>query len=498
MKVTLISPYPDITSFGVRTLSAHLKKHGHQVDIIFLPDPFGDDLNANMEERYPAKVMERTAQLCAGSGLVGITLMTNFFDCAVQITKAIKRAFPEKPVIWGGVHPTIRPEECLEHADMACVGDGEDSLLELVTRMERGEDYSATPNLWLKKNGPVIRNNLSPLPKDLDVYPAPDYDFEGKSVLFDGEIRPLDHGLMETFLRRGTVSGMLVKVGYQTMTSRGCPYACTYCINDTINQMYGGKGKLRWRSVDHVIAELEHTRKAFPYVNFIWISDDEFMARKLDDLRDFCVRYKEKVNLPFSCLISPLTVSDEKMRLLVDAGLVYVQMGVESGSSKMQSAYNRRNMNNERMIKAIRIINSFKDRMYPPSYDFLLDAPGETDDDRIDSLRFISNIPKPFRLQPFRLILYPGTKLHTDARQSGLIKNEREEIYRKTYTMRDLTYLNLLFTVAKGGKFPGLALKALVSAPATAVLNSAAMRPVIRLLYIFLRRIYKLAKAALG
>ncbi|MBI4666708.1 MAG: B12-binding domain-containing radical SAM protein [Nitrospinae bacterium] len=498
MKVTLISPYPDITAFGLRTLSAHLRAAGFKTRLLFLPDPFGDDFVDDPENRYPASVMNQLVALCEGSQLIGVTLMTNFFDGASQITRSIKGGLGSVPVIWGGVHPTIRPDECMEIADMVCVGDGEDALLELTKKMAAGQDYSGTPNLWVKRGGEVIKNPLSPLPRDLDIYPAPDYSMEDHFVLVDGDIKPLDHDIMERFLKKGTVSGMLGKTGYQTMTSRGCPYACTYCINDTVNEMYGGKGKLRWRSVGHVMEELSWARQNMPYVDFIWISDDEFFARKLEDIREFCVQYKEKIGVPFSCLVSPLTVSEDKMGLLVDAGLVYVQMGVESGSARMQELYRRKNMNNTRMIKAMRIINSFKDKMAPPSYDFLLDAPEETDADRIESLRLIADIPKPFRLQPFRLILYPGTQLHKEAMDQGLIKDERAEIYRKTYTMREPTYLNLLITLAKGGKMPGPLLKALVSKPVAGTLNSQIMRPFIKWLYILLRGGYHLAKATLG
>ena len=105
----------------------------------------------------------------------------------------------------------------------------------------------------------------------------------------------------------------------------------------------------------------------------------------------------------------------EKMEMMVDAGLIYVQMGVESGSKKMQKLFNRQMMHNKRMMDAIHIINEFKDKLYPPSYDFLLDVPGETDRDILESLHFISNIPKPYRLQPFELIPYPGTEMYAIA-----------------------------------------------------------------------------------
>lgn len=495
MKITLISPYPDITAFGIRTISAYLKKYGHKTQIIFLPDPYGDNLMYGVQ-RYEDSILDEFIPLCKDSDLIGITLMTNFFDSAVQITRKLKSNL-NVPVIWGGVHPTIRPEESLEYADIACIGDGEEAMLELANRMVNGVDYSNTANLWIKSDGNIVKNPLKPLARNLDIYPIPDYSSEDHHIMFNGHIRPITPELTKLFLERGTVSTYLKKIGYQTMTGRGCPHKCTYCINDTIKNLYKGQGYLRWRSSGHVMDELLWVKEHMPYIGYIWISDDAFFACSLERIEEFCREYKKSIGLPFTCLASPLTVTEEKMALLIDAGLIYVQMGVESGSRKIQELFNRKNMPNERMMKAIRIINRYKDRMFPPSYDFILDVPYETDDDKIESLRFISEIPKPFRLQPFELILYPGTKLYQMAKADGLITDEKRQIYTKSYTMRESNYFNLLITLAKGGQFPSLLLKFFISKPVVKVFNSKPMRPFFKYLYIGLKGLYHFAKKLL-
>lgn len=492
MKVTLISPYPDITCFGIRTLSAHLRSHGFRTQLIFLPDPFGDNICQGVP-RYREPVLEQAASLCKDSDLIGLTLMTNFFEGAVQITEKLKSRLAA-PIVWGGVHPTIRPEESLRYADIACIGEGEETLLELTTRIARGEDYSNIRGLWVRNGRGIFRNDLRSLPADLDRFDFPDYSMIDHHMMIGDRIVPLDHAITKEFLRRGTVADHLGRTGYQTMTSRGCPYGCAYCINDTINKMYGSRGKLRWRSVAHVIEELAWVRENMPYVDYIWISDDEFMARKIDELRDFCREYKSGVGLPFSCLVSPLSVTEEKMKLLVDANLIYVQMGVESGSVRMQELFGRKKMNNSRMSEAIRIINSFKDRMHPPSYDFLVDVPWETTQDKVDSLHFISEIPKPFRIQPFTLILYPGTRLYELANRSGMITDEIRDIYNKTYVMREANYLNLLLVLSREGKFPARLLKLLISPSLLSVLNSKTMQPFFSRLYRGIKAIHKLMK----
>lgn len=485
MHITLISPYPDITAFGMRTISAHLKRYGYRTRLIFIPDPFGDDLQYGMK-RYTDQILDQVTFLCRGSDLVGVTLMTNFFDGAVQVTERIKRDL-DVPVIWGGVHPTIRPQESLEYADIVCVGDGEDAVLELMDRMAAGRDWSDIPNLWIKRGDVIVRNPPRPLQSNLDIYPPPDYSLEDHHILFEGIIQPLNTEITKRFLERGTVSRYLKRIGYQTMTGRGCPHQCTYCVNDALKNLYGRTGYLRWRSTGHVIEELLRVKEQMPYIGFIWISDDAFFAHPSAAIMEFCREYKENIGLPFSCLASPLTVTKEKMAALVDAGLIYVQMGIQSGSPRIQELFNRKSMSNDRVMQAVRIINEYKDRMFPPNYDFILDVPYETDQDVVESLRLIAGIPKPYHLQPFALVLYPGTRLYEMAKRDGLLGDEKQEIYAKSYTMREGNYLNLLITLACGGKFPGPLLKLFLSLPVVSILNSKPLKPLFKGIYRVLR-----------
>ncbi|MBF0317199.1 MAG: B12-binding domain-containing radical SAM protein [Nitrospirae bacterium] len=498
LNITLISPYPDITVFGLRTISAWLKEHGHKSRMVFMPDPYADAPQSSRQRRggqiYSKQALNQLITLCKGSDLIGITLMTNYFKHAAELTTALKKSL-QAPIIWGGVHPTIRPEECLEHADIVCVGEGEDAILELANRIASNADYLSTPNLWIKTADGITKNPLNTLNRNLDIYPIPDYSFGDHYVMQDGRMTPLDYEATKAFLMRGTVSAHLNKVGYQTMTGRGCPHACTYCINDTLKGLYSGKGGyLRWRSVGNVMEELSWVKANMPFVGYIWISDDAFFARGTKAIAEFCQSYKREIGLPFSALASPLTVTEEKMALLVDAGLCYIQMGVESASNKTQHLFNRQNMSNDVIMKAIRIINKYKDRMYPPSYDFILDVPYETDEDRIQTLRFISGIPKPYQLQPFSLVLYPQTRLYQMAKADGLIADEHRDIYDKSYTMREPSYLNLLMTLCRRGRFPAPLLRLLIAPPVVRLFSSGPLKRPFKYLYRGLHRLYRLVK----
>ena len=83
MKISLISVHPDLQSFGIRSISACLKQEGHDVDLIFLQD-------REFKDKYLDKTMDDLGKLVKGSDLIGITLMTNFWDAAIQVTKKIR------------------------------------------------------------------------------------------------------------------------------------------------------------------------------------------------------------------------------------------------------------------------------------------------------------------------------------------------------------------------------------------------------------------------
>jgi radical SAM superfamily enzyme YgiQ (UPF0313 family) len=486
VRVVLISPYPDITAFGLRVLGAVLKARGHAVRMVFMPA-------FEAEERptatpYAEAALDGLAGLCADAGAVCIGLMTNYFDHAVQMTARLRRA-GDTPIVWGGIHPTIRPLECLEHADFVCVGEGEESLAGLLDALAAGRDPGTVPGIWSRKDGAVRDTGPGPLQRDLDRLPAPDYGPQGHFVLDGERPEPMTPARLERFLARGSVSALYGMIGYQTMVGRGCPHRCTYCGNDALRRIYAGlddgPGGVRWRSAGHVYDELERAVAAMPFIEFIWFSDDALLSMKTAALREFFAGYRRRIGLPFACLTSPLTLSREKLDILIEAGLFSIQMGVQTGSARIQTLYNRAAMTNARILEAMDLIHRHRDVLRPPLYDFIIDASFETAEDRRQTLQLIARMPQPYRLQPFSLVLYPGTRLHDMAASEGTITDETEDIYRKSYTARRPGYHTLLLLLARNGRFPGWLMRVMASRPVCALLGGAALQPVYERLFRF-------------
>jgi radical SAM superfamily enzyme YgiQ (UPF0313 family) len=487
MKITLISPYPDITAFGIRTISSYLAKHGYQTQIILLPDPQSDRLVMD-DHRYNDETLEQVVKSCDGSDLIGITVMTNFYYGAVQITKKLKNRL-KAPIVWGGIHPTVKPEECLEFADLVSIGEAEETVFDLVERLKEGEQYNDIPGLWIKNGPEIIKNRNRPLTLDLDKYPSPDYLASPQYILDEGRVKSWNMELLKKWLELNPFSIAVKKTIYQTLTGRGCPHHCTYCCNSNLRGLNPKERYLRWRSCEHVIDELVQVRRRLPFVEYIWISDDSFFSRKTEDLMLFSKLYKEEIGLPFFCLTSPVTISEEKMDCLVDAGLNSLQMGIESGSKRMNAIFERQEMTAEKIDKALKIINKYKNKILPPLLDFILDAPYETQDDQLETLELIARMPKPYRLQLFSVILYPGTHLYEKVKREGLIKDEKKEIYNRNSGLRKPTYLNLLLTLCRGGQFPKRLLLILINRRLVNLLHNGILQVLFEFLFNFGRKI---------
>ena len=480
MELALIHPFTDMTVHGLRVLRALLKQRGHRVHLIHMPDRVGDEASIEVvapDRRYPRRLLDDLCEAVADCPVVGLSVMTNYYDAAREITRAVKAEFPEKLVVWGGIHTMVRPEECLRHADLLIVGEAEVSLPEFVEHVEKGEDWTGVPGLAFLRDGELQRMPPPPLVNDLDSLPLPDMDLPDQWYAHEGRLRQVDDALLVRMLAQGTVSSAFERVGYQTMTSRGCPHACTYCVNPLYRKHYEGRWRVRYRSPESIIGELVGALRRFPAIDYIWFSDDTFFGRKTADVQRFAELYAREVGLPFYLLVSPSTVNEAKYAAIVEAGVHTVQMGIESAAPEIQAIFNRGRLDNDRVMKAVKIIAAYSDRVEPPQYDFITHVPWEDDEMRRQTLRFIAGLPRPFRLQLFSLVPFPGTELYDRYMDEGLIEDERTQIYDRQYTLRDDHYFGLVLGLASKGRIPGWVITALADERLAPVINSPLARP---------------------
>ena len=306
MKILFI--YPNIArarspQVGLSSLAGTLEREGHScrlLDITFLEDYEVAGVYQRLLEEYRPD-------------MIGVSCRSTEWETAQAI---LRMADPGVPVVAGGPHPTIAPEEGLadERVDMLVRGEGEESIIDLINRMESGVNLTDMPNLWVKQDGKIYRNDVRDLVQDMDVLAMPKWD------IWDDR-HFLNH-YQKVFNPEAEIFGDLE-------TSRGCPYCCPYCLTPVMQKLYKGKGKYhREKSAKRIIAEVEKFRrdKNIDYVRFV---DETFILNK-SRLREFCELYKD-IRLPFSFSTRPETASDEMMKILSEAGARPVACGLEPG-----------------------------------------------------------------------------------------------------------------------------------------------------------------------
>jgi len=416
MRITLISVDEPIYANGIRSISSYLKENGHSTRLIFLP--YGS-IHGIKPRMYPIRVMNELVAMVKDSELIGISSMTLASERAIQVIGHLRSL--NTPMVWGGIHPTTCPEQCIEHVDAVCIGEGERAMLELADVLEKGEKNDIK-NLWFKREGKIIKNDVRPYIEDLDRLPFADYDFSDQYVLDNGKILRMH----ERFLNGW----------FLIHTSRGCPYMCTYCCNRFVRNLYRKVGEtkhLRIRSIKTIIDELAQAKQKFRSLKAVWFTDDEFFTRSFQELETFCNAYKSEIDLPFQCYVNPNTLSEAKLNLFIKAGLRKIEMGIQSGSEYVNFRIYKRFTNNETIVEAARILNKCESQIEPPNYQFIIANPYEKESDVLRTIELVSELPQPYNLETFGLALFPGVELFEMARKDGVIRTKEEACYDVDY-----------------------------------------------------------------
>lgn len=422
MEIVLVNLSSKISSDGSRLISALLKRAGYHVTNIFLArsNPFIDDKNELMQLN----------QILEKSHLVLIGVYSSYVSAAIQITEYIHEYFPEIKIVWGGPHCIAAPEMALEFADGVCFSEGDESVVDFVNKMDAGEDYYNIPNMAFRKEGRLIINEVLPPFKELDNLPYYDYDLSD-SYLLDKHLIPLN----KKILKERFACYPFYKPAFYFLASRGCPNRCTYCNNARYISIFG-KNSIRFHSVNRIISELQMSLAQFDFFEYIVLADDDFFMRPLDQIEDFAKQYKEKIGIPLGLAVSPNTYNSKKMKLLVNAGLRFIQMGVQTGSQRVLDDVFNRNTDVRKTLKVIRELAEYKKSdNVDLLVDFIIDNPYEMREDVYLTYKSLLELPLHVIVNIFYLTFFPGTPLYDKAVRDGYT----EPFGQKTSRLRFFT-----------------------------------------------------------
>jgi radical SAM superfamily enzyme YgiQ (UPF0313 family) len=356
---------------------------------------------------------------------------------------------------------------------MVCIGEAENAMLEVMEQIAHGKPLSGIDNIWVRGEQ---QPNIGTLVDDLDQLPFVDLDFQDQFVLHtDGKtIGPLTD---ELFIHYASTRALwdTDEMFYQAISSRGCPYSCSFCINRFSKALYKGQKTYRRRSFDNLFQELEHVTNRFP-VKLIMISDDSFFACSEDEIEAFAERYKRDIHIPFRCLATPNAVTERKVKALVDAGMCWLEVGVQSCAPQTLELFRRKWGGIDKVRQAAEVLKPYLHRV-EVFYDLIIDNPWETKEQTAQTLREVVEFPRPYKLQLFSLTLFPGTELHDKGIEDGLIHDPQKEIYEKHFLTRDHSYLGLLLSLIYRN-FPRGILRILLSKSMVGVFQHDFLKPV--------------------
>ncbi|MBI5625544.1 MAG: radical SAM protein [Elusimicrobia bacterium] len=338
-------------------LSAVLKAKGHQV--VFFDSTFldlGFPLDGEIADRVLQfkkvdwgrhnlrrdKTVDAKAAFLAvvereKPDVIAASAMSDMYRHTVEFLKLAKERHPV-PAIVGGVHATILPEEVIAEGcvDALCVGEGEEALLEFLDSLE-GSTIRRTDikNLWIKKDGQVFKNPVRPL-TSLERLPFLDYS------IYDER----------QFLR--AYDGRIIKSG-DLQDKRGCPKKCPYCANAILNTSIYPGTRINYYSPERFVEEAKHLKLTY-HLEFFKNFSEDILIRPIDDFARMAELYAKEVAVPFTVDTYPLSITEEKAKLLKKMKCASVSVALECGNYHYRKNVLRRDYDNDTFVKRLRIL----------------------------------------------------------------------------------------------------------------------------------------------
>jgi len=366
--------------------------------------------------------------------LIGFSVLSLHVPIVKKLTKLIKNNNPSSLVIWGGVHPTITPETCINEADMLCIGEGEGVITDLAKHLRDNKPYHYIKNLYAKNGKRIIKNPLRPLIQDLDSLPFPCYGSDSYYFIDSNSVIKEDALLQEDM--------------FWVQGSRGCPYSCSYCVNSVLQPLLKGLGPYtRRRSVDNIIREIKENLCLQGNKIKDIIFSDEVFATEESWLNEFSERYKKEIGLPFYVEYNPKVINPGLLSKLASAGLYTINFGIQTGSDYIRNRIFNRPGKNSEIITLAKEISSYNINI---KYDLIINNPYDTEQSLKDTIEFLLQLPKPLSFNLFSLQYFPNYLLTKKAIEDKHIKpKELNDDTMMERTTKNWSFTPKLFPYAK-------------------------------------------------
>jgi anaerobic magnesium-protoporphyrin IX monomethyl ester cyclase len=387
LHVTLVNPpypkgahqHPPFTPLGLGYLAAVLEKNKYEVDVIdcqVLRLSY-DEFRSELSKRQP--------------DIVGMTSTTLTYKSALRIAKIAKEVHPKCLTVLGGIHVTFWDDKALQecpYLDVVVRKEGENTILELVERLEAGKAFNDILGTTCRKGEEIVRNPDRPYIEDLDSLPFPAH-----------HLWPI-----ERLRKYGNVI-------FPLMTSRGCTFWCEFC---SAVRMFGRR--YRMRSPKNVVDELEYLHNTFGADNFTFY-DDTFTINQ-PRIAEICKEIiNRKLKIRWDCETRVDMVTKELLLTMREAGCYAIWFGVESGSQRVIDAMGK----GFSLTQVMRAFTWAKEAGLMVIAGTILGSPGETKETAWETIKFVERL-NPDDVGFYIATPYPGTPMYDLVKEKGWLK----------------------------------------------------------------------------
>jgi len=371
--VTLVYPYfqpsADNSIFrfpplGLGYIASYLKNHGISVEVV-------DCTFMNQEEAL--KRIRRS-----NPKIIGLQVMFSMKEKALEIAELAKK--DSALLVAGGPLPTVEPEEFLSTFDVVVIGEGEQTMLELVRAVQSGTGLMNVRGIAFKEKGEVKSTSPRSFIENLDDVPFPSRE------LFDNQA-------YKSYYSRN--------FGYTTtsiITSRGCPFKCDFCSRPVFGNRFRSRTPANIAEEVAAVRELGYER--------VWFADDCFTLDRKRMLNICDELLRRRITVGWECLSRVDTVDLEVAERMKQAGCIRVFFGIESGNEKVLEIMNKR----ATAKQAMDAVCVFKKVGVQVGAFFIIGYPGENDETVLETVNFASSLPLDYLSFTFPYPI-PGTGL---------------------------------------------------------------------------------------
>jgi len=379
---------PSLPPLGLCSLGTVLVREGHRVNII----------DASARRLSPGEVCDQARSF--RPEIVGVSATTCSYPRARNLIDRLKGKLPGSILIMGGAHVSALPLQTMRECpglDIAAVGEGEETLKELVRTIQDGGELSRVEGILYRHRGEIVEtHSRAPIP-DLDALPEPDRSLLGEQSVYH-----------PTPLRgRGNTTSMI--------TSRGCPLGCLYCDQS----VFGA----RWRSfsAERVLDEMRKLIQGSG-ADFISFEDDNFLFSR-ERVKRLCRSIRsENLQVGWGCSARAESVDRQILAEMKEAGCHYMYLGIESGSARMLGVLGR-NPDLGMLEEKVRMVKESGILAYGS---FMMGSPTETKDELAQTQRLALSLPLD-GLFLFQYTPYPNTPLRQLALKTGTVSSDWED-----------------------------------------------------------------------